>query len=69
MIRFQMMRVSVIMVQSCILMTMILLIQVKITHNMESVTQGQPLDMVAYWIGIHPMIKRLKSTYPDVTQP
>ena len=31
--------------------------------------QGYPLAMVAYMIKILPLIKHLKSTYPDVTQP
>ena len=31
--------------------------------------QEDPLDMVAYVIKILPLIRRLKSTYPDVTQP
>ena len=30
--------------------------------------QGDPLDMVAYGIGVLPLIKRLKATYPDVTR-
>ena len=30
---------------------------------------GYPLDMVAYSIGMIPLIKFLKSTYPNVTQP
>ena len=34
----------------------------------EGVTQGDPLEMVAYRIGILPLIKCLKSTYPDRTQ-
>ena len=32
-------------------------------------TQGEPLAIVAYGVGIIPLIKFLKSTYPDVTQP
>ena len=32
-------------------------------------TQGYPLDMVAYGIGIHPPIKQLKAEFPDITQP
>ena len=31
-------------------------------------TQGDPLDMVAYGIGIIPLIKHLKLTYTDVRQ-
>ena len=30
--------------------------------------QGCPLSMVAYGLGIIPLIKRLKSTYPDITK-
>ena len=32
-------------------------------------TQGYPLAMVSYGIGVLPLIKRLKVEYPDVTQP
>ena len=39
-----------------------------IIHSREGVTQGYPLDMVAYGIRIFPMRKRLKLTQPDVTQ-
>ena len=35
----------------------------------EGVTQGEPLAMVAYEIGVLPLIKRLKSAYPGVIQP
>ena len=31
--------------------------------------QGDPLNMVVYGIEIIPLIKQLKSTYPDVPQP
>ena len=31
--------------------------------------QGDALAMVAYVIGVLPLIKRLKLAYPDVTQP
>ena len=30
---------------------------------------GYPLTMVAYGIGIIPLIKNLKAEFPDVTQP
>ena len=38
-------------------------------HSREGVTQGAPLDMVAYGIGVLPLIKHPKAAYPDVTQP
>ena len=31
--------------------------------------QGEPLTMIAYGIGILPLIKNLKQETPDVTQP
>ena len=40
-----------------------------ILHVRECVTQVDPLDMVAYMIGIIPLIKRLKLVYPNVMQP
>ena len=40
-----------------------------IIHRRESVMQGYPLAMVAYGIEILLLIKHLKSTYLDVTQP
>ena len=36
---------------------------------MEVVTHGNQFYMVAYGIGVLPLIKRLKVVYPDVTQP
>ena len=40
-----------------------------IFHSREGLTQGYPLDMVAYRIIILPMIKCLKLAHPDITQP
>ena len=37
-------------------------------HSREGVTQGDPLDMVAYGIGVLPLTKILKAAYTDVTQ-
>ena len=38
-------------------------------HSKESVTQGDPLVIIADSIGILPLIKNLKQMIPDVTQP
>ena len=35
----------------------------------EGVTQGDTLEMIAYRIGILPIIKKLEREIPDVTQP
>ena len=38
-------------------------------HSTEVVMQEDQLDMVAYGVGIFPLIKLLKSAYPDVMHP
>ena len=38
-------------------------------HSREGVTQWDPISMVAYGIGVIPLIKRLKSVFPDVAYP
>ena len=40
-----------------------------IIHSREGMTQGYPIEMIAYGIGIIPLIKNLKQEIPDVTQP
>ena len=40
-----------------------------IIHSREGATQGDPIAMIAYGIGIIPPIKMIKREIPDVTQP
>ena len=40
-----------------------------IIHSREEVTQGYPLAMVDYGIGVIPLIKHLKLVNPDATKP
>ena len=38
-------------------------------HSKEGVTQGDPLDMIAYGLGISPFIQDLRAAHPRVTRP
>ena len=38
-------------------------------HSRKDITQGDPLDMVAYSIVVIPLINNMKFAHPDVTQP
>ena len=38
-------------------------------HSKEGVTQGDPLPMIVYGIGVLPLIQKLRNTHPHVTQP
>ena len=42
---------------------------VSFLHSEDGVTQWDTLAMMAYGIGIIPLIKNLKQEIPDVTQP
>ena len=38
-------------------------------HSKESVTQGDPLSMIAYGIGVLPLICVLRRAHPHIMQP
>jgi hypothetical protein len=40
-----------------------------VLHSREGVTQGDPLSMVLYGVGMLPLIKQLKELYPTLYQP
>ena len=40
-----------------------------VLHSKEGVTQGDTLDMIAYGIGVLPVIRELRVSHPRVTKP
>ena len=38
-------------------------------HSKDGVTQGGPVAMIAYGIGVLPLIRELRDAHPRVTQP
>ena len=38
-------------------------------HSKKSVTQGNPLSMITYGIGVLPLIRDLRRAHPRLTQP
>ena len=38
-------------------------------HSKEGVTQGDPLSMISYGIGVLPLIRELRNAHPLVIQP
>ena len=38
-------------------------------HSKEGVTQGDPVAMIAYGLGVLPLIRELRNDHPRVTQP
>ena len=38
-------------------------------HSKEGVTQGDPLAMIIYGIGVLPLIRELREAHPRVTHP
>ena len=38
-------------------------------HIKEGVTQGDPLDIIAYGIGVLPLIREIQDSHPCVSQP